>query len=76
VGNRTVLYISHRLSSTRFCDRIILIEDGAIIEEGVHDRLLADGGRYAALYEMQSRYYREETERKGRQAIMEGGEPA
>lgn len=77
VGERTVLYISHRLSSTRFCDRIVLIEDGSIIEEGVHEELIARGGRYAALYEMQSCYYREEMERKNRQKYFEeGGEPA
>ena len=72
-----MLYISHRLSSTRFCDRIVLIEDGSIIEEGVHEELIARGGRYAALYEMQSCYYREEMERKNRQKYFEeGGEPA
>ena len=65
VGARTVLYISHRLSSTRFCDRILLLEDGAVIEEGGHEELLARGGRYAALYEMQSRYYKEEGGEQG-----------
>lgn len=74
VGGRTVLYISHRLSSTRFCDRIVLIEGGRIVEEGVHGELMARGGRYAALYEMQSKYYQEETERKRKlEAAGEGG---
>lgn len=73
VGERTVLYISHRLSSTRFCDRIVLIEGGKIVEEGVHGDLMARGGRYAALYEMQSKYYKEEIERKRKQKIMEEG---
>ena len=68
--NRTSIYISHRLSSTRFCDRIILLEHGSIIEEGTHESLLAAGGRYAALYDMQSRYYKEEEERKRRSAAM------
>ena len=54
------LYISHRLASTRFCDRIILIEDHHIIEEGTHDELLRLGGRYAELFSIQSKYYREE----------------
>lgn len=76
VGERTVLYISHRLSSTRFCDRIVLLEGGSIVEEGVHEELLACGGRYAALYEMQSKYYKEEVERKRKQKIMEEGETA
>ena len=56
---KTVLYISHRLASTRFCDRIVLLENGRAAEEGTHDTLLRSGGRYAELYEMQSRYYRE-----------------
>lgn len=67
---RTCLYISHRLSSTRFCDRIILMEHGRIVEEGTHDTLMAKGGRYADLYEMQSRYYREQEEEKARQAFL------
>ena len=60
---RTCVYISHRLSSTRFCDRILLMEHGQIIEEGTHDVLMAKNGRYAELYEIQSKYYREQTER-------------
>lgn len=59
---KTGIFISHRLSSTRFCDRILLLEDGAIIEEGTHESLLAQGGRYASLYEMQSQYYKEQEE--------------
>ena len=57
--NRTVVFISHRLSSTRFCDRIALLEGTHIIEEGTHEELLLKGGRYAELFEMQSKYYRE-----------------
>lgn len=57
---KTTVFISHRLSSTRFCDRIILLENGKIAEEGTHEELLAAGGRYASLFELQSRYYREE----------------
>lgn len=56
---KTSVYISHRLASTRFCDRIILIANGGIIEEGTHDQLIAQKGRYAELFEVQSRYYRE-----------------
>ena len=47
------MYISHRLASTRFCDRIILIEHGKISEEGTHGELLALGGFYAELYNSQ-----------------------
>ena len=56
---KTSLFISHRLASTRFCDRIIFIADGNIAEEGTHEDLLALGGEYAKLFEVQSRYYRE-----------------
>lgn len=56
---RMAVYISHRLSSTRFCDRIILIAEGRIDEEGTHDELIARNGHYADLFEIQSRYYRE-----------------
>ena len=56
---RTSVYISHRLASTRFCDRIILLEDGGIAEEGTHDSLLAAGGKYAEMFEVQRQYYQE-----------------
>ena len=56
---RMAIYISHRLASTRFCHRILLISDGGIAEEGTHDGLIAQNGHYAALFEIQSRYYRE-----------------
>ena len=56
---RTSLFISHRLASTRFCDRIVYLADGAIAEEGTHESLLALGGGYARLFEVQSQYYQE-----------------
>ena len=56
---RTAVYISHRLASTRFCDRVLFLKDGQIAEAGTHEELLALGGEYAALFEVQSRYYRE-----------------
>ena len=56
---RMAVYISHRLASTRFCDRIILLAEGSIDEEGTHDELIARNGHYAELFEIQSRYYRE-----------------
>lgn len=57
-NGRMAVYISHRLASTGFCDRVILLEGGEISEEGTHNELLARGGRYAELFEIQSRYYR------------------
>lgn len=55
--NCTSVYISHRLASTRFCDRVILLDNGEIREEGTHDSLLAADGEYAYLYKVQSQYY-------------------
>lgn len=63
-ADKTSLFISHRLSSTRFCDRIILLENGAIVEEGNHESLMEAKGRYAHMFEIQSRYYKEEAEEK------------
>lgn len=56
---KSSVYISHRLASTRFCDRIILLDGGSICEEGTHQSLLEAGGKYAKLYEVQSKYYQE-----------------
>ncbi len=58
-AGKTSVFISHRLASTRFCDRILFLADGQIAEEGTHESLLARGGGYADLFEVQSRYYRE-----------------
>lgn len=69
-NGRTTVYISHRLSSTRFCDRIVLLENGRIIEEGSHKDLMDGDTRYARLYEIQSQYYREEKARRKRAEDM------
>lgn len=58
---KSSVFISHRLASTRFCDRIILLEDGKIVEEGTHEELLARGKAYARLFAIQSRYYRKQS---------------
>ncbi len=58
--NTTSVFISHRLASTRFCDRIFFLENGIIAECGTHDELIEKGGKYAELYEVQSHYYKEE----------------
>ena len=53
--NRTVLVIAHRLSTVRGADRILVISDGRIVEEGTHEELMALGGEYRRLYELQFR---------------------
>ena len=57
VEGRTSIYISHRMSSCRFCDDIIVFEDGKIAERGSHEALLSAGGCYARLWEAQAKYY-------------------
>jgi ATP-binding cassette, subfamily B, bacterial len=55
---RTVVLISHRFSTVRMADRILVLEGGRIIEDGSHAQLVALGGRYATLYELQAGRYR------------------
>ena len=57
VGDRTAIYISHRLSSCRFCKEILVFEDGGIIEHGDHEQLIAADGRCAELWDAQAKYY-------------------
>ncbi len=54
---KTAIYISHRLSSCRFCDKIIVFQEGQIVQQGSHETLLAQGGAYSALWHAQAKYY-------------------
>lgn len=56
---RSALFISHRLASTKFCDRILFLDDGRIVETGTHDELMEKKGKYAEIFEVQSQYYKE-----------------
>ncbi len=64
--NKTSIYISHRLSSTKFCDEVLLLDGGHIAERGTHNALMQQNGIYAHMFEVQSHYYAQE----------ESGEPA
>ena len=57
---KSSLFISHRLASTRFCDRVFYMEDGVIKEEGTHEELVALGGKYSELYKLQSCWYKDD----------------
>jgi len=59
-GDKTAIYISHRLSSCKFCDEIAVFHEGAVVQQGSHAELLADrGGKYYALWNAQAQYYTE-----------------
>ncbi|MCR5297376.1 MAG: ABC transporter ATP-binding protein/permease [Clostridiales bacterium] len=62
IGSKSAVYISHRLASTRFCDRIAMFEEGRLAEFGSHDELMALDGKYAAMFNVQAQYYRDNPE--------------
>lgn len=71
---KTSVFISHRLASTRFCDKILYLEDGRVLEQGTHEELLAKNGAYAKMFEIQSHYYQKDnsqTADAGREAEYE-----
>ena len=59
-AGKTSVFISHRLASTNFCDKIVLLDSGKIEDEGSHDSLMKKEGLYYAMYKEQSKYYRKE----------------
>lgn len=70
-AGKTSVFISHRLSSTRFCERILYMESGRVVEQGTHEELMAAAGGYARMFETQARYY-EDT--KGQSLRIMGGD--
>jgi len=58
VDEKTAIYISHRMSSCRFCENILVFDNGNIIQMGSHDSLVAEDGLYRELWEAQAQYYR------------------
>ncbi|MCM1537245.1 MAG: ABC transporter ATP-binding protein/permease [bacterium] len=67
IGKKSAVYISHRLSSTRFCHHIAMFQNGEMVEYGTHEELLEKGGAYAEMFQIQSQYYQEE----GEEAVFE-----
>lgn len=61
IGKKSAVYISHRLSSTRFCDHVAMFEDGSLKEYGTHESLMEKGGAYREMFDVQAQYYREES---------------
>ena len=62
IGDKSAIYISHRLASTRFCDRVAMFKDGEMIEYGTHEALMEAQGEYARMFELQAQYYQEQKE--------------
>ena len=56
---KTSVFISHRFASTRFCDRILLLEDGKVAESGTYAELMRQNGKYAYMFGVQAKYYKE-----------------
>ncbi len=65
IGNKTAVYISHRLSSTQFCAHVAMFKDGELVEYGTHESLLAAGGPYSEMFNVQAQYYTEGGEDNG-----------
>lgn len=60
IGEKSAVYISHRLASTRFCDNVAMFKNGEMIEYGTHESLTEKNGEYAHMFELQAQYYQEE----------------
>ena len=60
-GDKTAVYISHRLSSCKFCNEIAVFDHGQVVQQGTHDNLLKDMGKYQELWEAQAQYYTQPT---------------
>jgi subfamily B ATP-binding cassette protein MsbA len=80
--DRTVIVIAHRLSTIRHANQIVVLDDGCVVQQGKHEDLLAEGGLYAELYQLQFESHRTESHRTESQKTESGktdfdqGEPA
>lgn len=64
IGKKTAIYISHRLSSTRFCSNVAMFQEGELIEYGTHQSLLELNGAYAKMFALQAQYYAEDPKKE------------
>lgn len=69
VRGNTSIFISHRLSSTKFCDRIMFLDQGRITETGSHNDLMKQNGQYREIFDIQSKYYKEEETHEENQSV-------
>ena len=57
IGRRGGIYISHRLSSCRFCEKILVLNDGCVVQQGTHEKLMQEQGDYRELWNAQRKFY-------------------
>lgn len=62
LADKTIIYISHRFSASKIADKIYFMEKGQIVEQGTHDELILQGGKYADMFNLQAKYYRDDAE--------------
>ena len=70
INGKTAIYISHRMSSCKFCDTIVVLEEGTVAESGNHQTLMEKKGKYFALYEAQAQYYVKKKAEGGESEIL------
>ncbi|MDE7302641.1 MAG: ABC transporter ATP-binding protein/permease [Oscillospiraceae bacterium] len=73
IGKKTAVYISHRLSSTRFCDRVAMFAKGEMVETGTHEELMELNGEYAEMFRVQAQYYVEDKDIIVSEGVIENG---
>ncbi|MDE6763022.1 MAG: ABC transporter ATP-binding protein/permease [Oscillospiraceae bacterium] len=73
IGKKTAVYISHRLSSTRFCDRVAMFAKGEMVESGTHEELMELNGEYAEMFRVQAQYYVEDKDVILSEGVTENG---
>jgi ATP-binding cassette subfamily B protein len=72
-AGQTAVLVSHRLGAARLCDRVLVLRDGHLLEQGTHDELLAAGGEYARMWALQSRWYQGTTDAEPDTPTAPGG---